>query len=356
MIIALAASSVPSPAIALESAPNNSRFKVKFDSGAIVSLQSADDSFHTEFVMPNRRLGDAFIRYRKKGGEWKSADSSALKDSGVYSISDDGEKCSATYQITNGDSAALELNIGFSAEKSSVIWTLKLENKTGEPLEIGDFAVSLPMNSASRRGSSWVLKHSFISGDGSFLFWMRPDSARPYLVMMPRAGTHLEYWDARNRNYRVFIHSAAAGEEAKTHGTNWRQPNTSVTLSPSGTSGDACAYGFQFHWANDYDGVRETLFDNGGIDVQVVPGMTIPSDLTARFALRTKQKIHSVGAEFPEATEIKSLGTNGDYRLFQVKFSRLGENRLEVHYGDKRSMFLEFFSAEPIETLIKKRG
>ena len=110
------------------------------------------------------------------------------------------------------------------------------------------------------------------------------------------------------------------------------------------------------HWANDYDAVRQVLVDENLIDVHVVPGMTVPSDLFARIALRTKQTIQTVEGEFPEQTKIESLGTKGDYHFYQVTFKRLGENRLTVHYGNSKHMFLEFFSTEPLETLIKKRA
>jgi hypothetical protein len=78
--------------------------------------------------------------------------------------------------------------------------------------------------------------------------------------------------------------------------------------------------------------------------------------LSARFALHTKQPIKAVEAEYPEATKIESLGSKGDYHFYQVKFQRLGENRLTVRYGTTQHMYLEFFSTEPLETLIKKRA
>ena len=38
-------------------------------------------------------------------------------------------------------------------------------------------------------------KHSYIEGHGSFIFWMRPDSVGPFLLMTPANNTKLEYWD-----------------------------------------------------------------------------------------------------------------------------------------------------------------
>ena len=184
---------------------------------------------------------------------------------------------------------------------------------------------------------------------------MRSNSAGPFLTLTPTGGTPLEYWDT-NDKYRVFIHSATTGADSKSKGCRWRQPNTSLTLAPSGQAGNSQTYGFKFRWANDYAQVRQTLVDEGLIDVQVVPGMTVPSDLSARFALRTEQKIHAVEAEFPGATEIKALGRKNGMALYQVRFARLGENRLTVRYGAGRHLFLEFFATEPLETLIKKRA
>ena len=201
------------------------------------------------------------------------------------------------------------------------------------------------------------------------MFWMRNNNIGPYLMLTPREDTKFEYWDAQRLpptsignpvgqsqptgvGYRVYIHSAAAGAEAKAQGTKWRQPNTSLKLAP----GEARSYGFKLHWANDYDAVRQVLVDENLIDVHVVPGMTVPSDLSARIALRTKQTIQAVEGEFPEQTKIESLGTKGDFHFYQVTFKRLGENRLTVHYGNSKHMFLEFFSTEPLETLIKKRA
>jgi hypothetical protein len=174
---------------------------------------------------------------------------------------------------------------------------------------------------------------------------------------MPTGDTKLEYWEgSREGGYRVFIHSAATGAEVKERGSTWRQPHTRLTLAPRGTTGHARTYSLKFRLARDHDEIRQILVDEGGVDAHVVPGMTVPTDLFAQFAVRTKHKIRSVNAEFPDATEISPLGKRGDYRLYQARFRRLGENRLTIGYGERREMHLEFFCTEPVETLIKKRA
>ena len=115
-----------------------------------------------------------------------------------------------------------------------------------------------------------------------------------------------------------------------------RQPHTSLTLAPSDQPGDSRTYGFQLQWADDYDDIRQHLVDDGLVDVQVVPGMTVPSDLFAEIALRSKEPIVGVDAEFPAQTNIESLGRRGEYQLYRIRFGRLGENRLNVRIDSAR--------------------
>ena len=114
----------------------------------------------------------------------------------------------------------------------------------------------------------------------------------------------------------MYIHSAAAGAISATNyptvttqGNRWRQTNTSLTLGPGGSQ----QYGFKFQWADNYDGIRQALVNEGKVDVHIVPGMTVPTNLFARIALNTTQQITSVQAEFPASTQIQYVGTtNGN--------------------------------------------
>ncbi len=145
----------------------------------------------------------------------------------------------------------------------------------------------------------------------------------------------------------------AAGEVPGT----WRQKNTSVKLAPAAAEGDRVQYGFRFQFADSYDGLRELLYKNGLFDIRVVPGMTVPSDLSARIALHTQAKIDALVPEFPDQTKITSLGEPQlGYHLYEVQFSKLGENLITIRHDGNRTTNLEFFVTEPVETLIKKRA
>jgi uncharacterized Ntn-hydrolase superfamily protein len=296
----------------------------------------------------------------------------------AFQISDDGKQCSAEYEIGAG---LLAIAVRLKCEDHKLLWQIELRNRGENPLEVGDLALPLPVGSAAGRDRSTaplLMKHSFISGHGSYVFWTRSNGEGPNLVLVPSDGAHLEFWDTGSqqppnastasdasvtgtarrwrRVFHAYVHSAASGADAKARGCNWRQPNTNLVLAPKGSDGDSKVFAFQFLWADDRDSIRQALVREGLIDVHVVPGMTVPTDLSARIAFRTKHDIEAIEAEHPHLTEVTPLGERGDFQLFQVRFRRLGENRLTVRYGGDRQMFLEFFATEPLETLIKKRG
>ncbi len=193
-------------------------------------------------------------------------------------------------------------------------------------------------------------QHQYISGDGSFIYYSRPSGNPPFLMVLPAKGTSLEYFDQTG----VYVHSFLSGN--KVEGT-WRQEHTKRVVGAAGEKNDKVTYGFRFRWASTYDEMRQILYDEGLFDIRVVPGMSVPSDLTARFSLHTRNDIESVTPEFPEMTEIKYLGEKApDNHVYEVSFRKLGENMLTVNYGDGQKTYLEFFSTEPVETLIKKRS
>jgi hypothetical protein len=349
--VGLAAGALPRAHL-VAPATHASTFAVRFDRGAIVSLKRVDDAVDTDYVQDGRRLGDAVIAYRVGAGAWQTFETATATNRRLASTNDQTTH-GATYLTDDG---TLSVTVGFVVNASALQWTIELENLGTLPVEIGDLAFPLLMNGDfQQHPTTAVLKHAFVSGHGSHIFWMRRTSMGPYLTMTPDERTSLEYWETTG-GYRVFVHSAAAGAVAREHGTNWRQPNTSLTLASRGQRGSRQRYGFKFQWAADYDDVRAIVAREGLVDVQIVPGMTLPRDLTARIALRSAVPIHGVVAEHPRETTIAHVGRHGDAELYEARFAKLGENRLTVSFGANRHMYLEFFSTEPVETLISKRA
>src|SRR4029078_6405917 len=151
--------------------------------------------------------------------------------------------------------------------------------------------------------------------------------------MIPLPGTSLEYFSTASTSpgergaFQAFIHSALTGN--KELRGNWRQPHSCAFIESKRNKN----YGFKFRWAKDYNGIRDILAEEGLIDVQVMPGMSLPTDLEATIALRAKQKILNIISYFPSSTPIYRIGTNkAGATLFRIKFNRLRENKLTILY------------------------
>jgi len=347
----------------------NEYFQLKITPAGIVSLRNAGDPFETEFLKSGFVLGDMVIHYRVGNSRLKQARTDRLSEQRQVKIltasKNTGKFYEVEYIIPASGSPALKLKNYFSFEDQGLHWSFTIENLTSEKIEIGDLAIPLVFNNGFGEDSKEIMekraiKHHFISGYGSFLYWMRPNGQGSILVMVPDKNTKLEYFEFTDqvrdveRNFYCYIHSAIKGG-LETRGT-WRQPHTSLALSPAGSTDSQLAYGFFLKWAKDINSVRDILYESGLYDVRVIPGMTVPVDLKARLAIRSKTK-PILQPEFPDLTEIKYLGEKQpDTRFYELNFKKLGENYLILMDKLGRKTYLEFFVTEPLETLVKKRA
>jgi len=270
------------------------------------------------------------------------------------------EAGTVTY-TSGGAGSPLEVVETFHTDGRVLDWTIALESTGAAPVEVADLAVSIPAAGPYGEDPAQIfergfLRHQFVSGAGSFLYYVRASGAPPYLLVTVRPGTNLEYWDGSARGGgRVFVHSGRSGRAEK-RGT-WRQAHTSLELAAAGEPSSRVEYGFRFRWASSYDELRSFLYEEGLFDVRVVPGMTVPEDLAARFSLHTKAKIEKIEPEHPGETTVKPLGEPlPGHRVYEATFRRLGENMLTIVHDGGRRTFLEFFVTEPLETLIRKRA
>ncbi len=322
----------------LASGPSHagSAFKAVVDkrTGFISSLRNAGQSEDIEFLREGQVLGAVRVRLRSGNGSWREA---AEDDCSIRS----------SFQLT----------------EQQLRWDITVANSGREAIEIGSLGLPLPMNTdytwnPDETFNRRLFRHAFIEGHGSFIFWMPSRGSGPFLLMLPEGRTHLEYFTSSATDYAfgkgqycVYIHSKAA-TETSTDGT-WRQPRTSCLLQP----GQEAHHAFTFHWAESYDAIRQLLRQSGGVDLHVVPGMVVPRGLEARFSLGTVHPIDAIEPEFPAQTTLEPLPSPiPDTRIYRVTFERLGENLLTVRDAGERSLTLEFFVTEALETLIRKRA
>ncbi|HEY9228082.1 MAG TPA: DUF5695 domain-containing protein, partial [Gemmatimonadaceae bacterium] len=264
----------------------------------------------------------------------------------------------STVTYTSGANAPLRVTETYKTDGRVLDWTIDLEATGQQSVRVGDVGIALPVAGPTGENPQQIfergfLRHKFISGDGSFFFYTRASGAPPFLLVTVLPGTKLEYFGAAagRGGEVVYVHSAKSGA-SETRGT-WRQSHTALDLAP----GKRASYGFRMQWAKSYDELRALLFDGGLFDVRVVPGMTVPENLIARFSLHTKAKIETITAEFPAQTTIKRVGEpQPGTQVYEVAFRKLGENMLTIRHDGGRRTYLEFFTTEPLETLIKKRA
>jgi hypothetical protein len=332
-------------------------FRFSYDARGVNGLANPNDPFGAQIVPQGQRLG-LTVRYRTGAGEWLTVPAD------VFNVDASVSRGHAIFTGRTAD-RALEVRQSFETDGAVLDWNIELEAVTNQPVEIGDLAISIP--AAGPRGEEpkqiferGFLRHQFISGNGSFLYFIRASGAPPFLLVTVQPGTKLEYFGngavGGNRGgANVFVHSGASGGSEQ-RGT-WRQKHTFLNLAATGTKSSKMTYGFRFHWAKSYDDMREILYREGLFDIRAVPGMVVPLDLTARFALHTKAHIDSIQAEFPAQTTLTNLGElqRGHY-IYEVAFLKTGENLLTIHHDGGRKTYLEYFVTEPLETLIKKRA
>ena len=266
------------------------------------------------------------------------------------------EAGTATY-ASGGAGAPVKVVETFRTDGRVLDWTITLESEGRAPVRVGDLGISIPAagpfgEDPARIFERGFLRHQFVSGAGSFLYFVRASGVPPFLLVTVLPGTKLEYWTGGGQ---VFIHSGRVGP-AEARGT-WRQPHTTLALAPAGEPGSRVTYGFRFQWAAGYDELRALLYEAGLFDIRVAPGMTVPEDLGARLSLHTKAGVERIEAEFPDRTTIRPLASpRPGHRVYAVTFRKLGENLLTVIHDGGRRTFLEFFITESLETLIKKRA
>ena len=231
--------------------------------------------------------------------------------------------------------------------RGTLDWTFKVENKNNVSVEMTDFGFELPILNLDRKikATDNYCRHHSVNGHSSFLYWNLYSGEGDKLILVPNGKTALEY---TTRDNWYFTKSSTVVDRDS---DDWGIPSSSTVIRP----GAATQYSFTFSKVVQSKTVEDALYENGIINVRVVPGMTVPRGEEVLFALRGKGATYKISSEYPEKTQLVKGGKSQGFSLYKVTFDKLGENTLTVSYLGKK-MYLEFFVTEPVETLIKKRA
>ena len=329
----------------------NAHWKIEYNARGVHAIESVKDPYHANLL--GGEIGGVYVAYKPQNSIWIRVNQNAVSPARVMKVNESARTISY-HDVSMGN--VLELNQTFRLDGDRIHWSIELVNKSEFPLEIGDIAFTFPTRRVSGSDRMAIFeqgffRHAFIAGDASFTYYTRLSGEAPYYMLTVDPGTKLEYFD----NSRFYIFSGKTGGDEK-RGT-WRQEHTRTWLQPSGSGKEKLTCGLTLHIADSYPQMKEILFATRSIDIDVIPGMTVPMGQKAKFSLKTLCSIDAVEAEFPAQTTVKYIGKKGDNtHIYEVEFRKLGENLLTVKFDGGRKTFLEFFSCEPLETLNKKRS
>ncbi len=254
----------------------NTNIRAAFSDRGVISLTDPQDKYKADIINSRSPWGRVKLVYRSGEGKWiELPDSVKQLKSGT----------STAEYISVDKNAPLTMDQRFTLNGEVLDYDITVKNTGTAPVEIGDLALFLPWRTASGENPEYIFencftKHHYISGNGSFIFFTKPSGEPPFIMVLPKKGTQLEYFDGGRGGYKAYIHSSAAA--ASVASGTWRLENTSLMLDP-GKGKSEVTYGFKIKWADSWDDMRQTLYEEGLFDIRVVPGMTIPTDLTAQL-------------------------------------------------------------------------
>ncbi|WP_288541329.1 DUF5695 domain-containing protein [uncultured Bifidobacterium sp.] len=371
---------------------NSFNFSVSRSTGGVTTLSNATDTPScTNYVInPDTNLsGSRFnvddSRWVGDIGTWTNgkAQNTSLSDHGRTVTKQDG-KITVKYDSSKTENRAgaikdfdLTEQYSLSGNSGNVLnWDITIDNTSGKQLTMDDLTLPMLMNSwwdSSSQDNIYqqnVSRHAYVAKDGSYVYWQRPNGEGPYLVMVPKAGTSLEFKDKARPGEGTFGESDPAWEglvELAIHSDHLQEARKGKIdgyLDSSKLTLDADKsqnYGFTFRWASDYDDLHNVLYEAGVVDAVSYPGYTVPQGQKATLAVRAKDGITSITSGGGKNTAndndvtITKTGAKNGYDLYEIEFPKnLGEHYVTVNFGKSgaRQSVIQYNSISQIDKLI----
>jgi len=358
----------------------NDTFLLKYDvgRGGFVSLQNKEDRYGTEYLIdpaefPEMDIRDArwfghiVTRYRIGEEDWRHGNSAASAD--VRAVQSDGRRIQVSYRgdASHADGIRyFDLDMSYRLEADGLYWDMKLTNRSDRPITFDSIGIPLLFNQIFRGDSTYkyeqnVMRHSLIAGEGSYIYWARTGDLAPFLVMMPGDKTGFAAIEKeRKPNSKQNSGSGSPFGRHSSFNDSWEGLVTVIIEGSSGlvlAPGGSARYGFKLAWAHGVADIGRLAYENGQVDVEVLPGLVVPRDDRAVVVLRCKKEIHSLTASCPDQTDIRYEGERaGGYRIYSIAFMNDGEQTVTIHYGDGERMALSFFSMGKLDELIDRHA
>jgi hypothetical protein len=171
----------------------------------------------------------------------------AAKTAGWTDIASRGPKWTASPEAgevsyrSGGPEAPVKIVETYRTDGRVLDWTIALESTGAAPVEIGDLAVSIPAAGPFGENPAQIfergfLRHQFISGAGSFVYFVRASGAPPYLLLTVRPSSNT----GKGEEGRAAVSSSTpAGAAPRKNGGLGARPTLRSTSRPRGGPGAA---------------------------------------------------------------------------------------------------------------------
>ena len=240
--------------------------------------------------------------------------------------------------------------------ENELVWELTVRNAGDAAAVIEDLKLPLQMNTAYEADAKInyterLVRHAYISGNASVLYWQKPDGTFPAMVMLCGENTALTdcELDSSDRcpgwfgTYSVSIHAKDADRNDL-----YPPENASTRLEP----GESRTFRFLFKWAESYADIRKIVYDAGRPDVISLPGMVIPRGMDCLLGVRVRS---GYTMDFPPGVTGVKLDKRNGYDVYALSFAKTGRYPVAVDYAGGRA-YLDYFATEGIEELLKIRA
>ena len=328
-------------------------FALAYDARGIAALSGPGGPSKAEFLAPGGRLGEPVVKYKIGDGDWLDL------FTGSRRLTADPAAGALAY-VDADPGSPMRMIQRFATDGQVLDWTIEIGTSMAFPAVLGDLAFAIPWRGPSGENPAAIFeteltKHQFISGSGSFLYFVQPNGEPPYLVVTVHPGTKLEYSTAGPgrgalpgvRPFRGHRRARAAGHVASA--PHLDEPGSGRRPGLHGSLRTPVPVGPLLR-RNAGDPLQGRLVRHPGR-----PGHDRPRDLTARFSLHTKAAIESSPPSSPETT-ITNLGEAKPGHHSTRSRSSAGRKPFNDPPRRRPRDVSGIFRTEPIETLIKKRA
>lgn len=348
----------------------NAQFNALLSKGILCSLKKTNDVYNTEYANEKRGFGAVYLCYRE-GDELKEF---CPNESEKYEDTVPVFQNNALNSSGKADDGSVEVTVEWSLKGSRLLQKATVKNISAQSLHVTDLGVQHSCHTDFKWGenaSPNVIGHHYVGGHGSHSTYYRVDGEGSCLVFAPTDGTQLAYYDnSSSVNYggkskvgneagaekgytMLYPFAQVRAERVLAKGAKLKTVQETVWLEP----GESRTFSFVYFWAEHFLKAGEAFVQNGLVHAVCVPGYTVPAGWEARLYLESEWDDVQVHMEDGVGVCSEMLSpADRKGKMYQLKFSRLGEQTVTVTYGGDRYLQLHYFVTEGIETLWDKRA